>query len=103
MNEREMLLMAAKAAGIPQEFAGNDAFMDGVLEQWNPLHDDGDALRLAVRLRLGISLPIHESIQADVISFIDSSVSIREQGCDPFAAARLAITRAAAQIGKSMP
>jgi hypothetical protein len=63
MTDREYLLLAAKAAGI--EFAWNDGqcgypavagtLFDGVqwLISWNPLADDGDALRLAVKLCMG--------------------------------------------------
>lgn len=59
MNDRELLEAAAKAAGIQMEF--NDMGTPGYWgkwrnlpqwEQWNPLTDDGDALRLAVKLRL---------------------------------------------------
>lgn len=102
MNERELLEMAAKAAGmIPQEFAGNDAFMDGVLERWNPLQDDGDALRLAVSLNIHIS-PKSEYVEA---RYFDGAAwnCFREDREASDAATRLAITRAAAQIGKAMP
>jgi len=113
MNDRELLEMAAKAAGM-HHHAWCDAWkcmaidrgvIDGFDREscWNPLQDDGDALRLAVKLRLGISLPVHKTIQADVVSFIDSSVSVREGGENPYACARRAIVRAASEIGKSMP
>jgi len=83
MTDRELLELAARAAGlIPNEFAGNSHFMDGVLEMWCPLTDDGDALRLAVDLRL---------------------IKNSHQWLDEFAghaATRRAIVRAAAEIGK---
>lgn len=115
MTDRELLELAAKAAGL-KVFWGHPSscsydwqklyFDHGVFDrrcpEWNPLTDDGDALRLAVNLRLGISLPVHRTIQADVISFIDSSVSIRETGADPYAATRRAIVRAAAEVGKGI-
>lgn len=104
MNEREMLEMAAKAAGmIPQEFAGNDAFMDGVLERWNPLAEDGDALRLAVAVGVN-AIQCHCSVDAmHFDSCIVETEMFTDHGNDKVAATRRAITRAAAQIGKAMP
>jgi hypothetical protein len=59
MTDRELLEAAAKAAGIglaPHPFLhrrGEGALTtDGAV--WNPLTDDGDALRLAVKLRIDI-------------------------------------------------
>lgn len=114
MNEREMLELAAKAAGmIPKEFAGNDAFMDGVLERWNSLQDDGDALRLAVKLRLVVhvwddgetvsvakTLPDGEDPPTTDAAWFAEFAYEGERSIEE--ATRLAITRAAAQIGKSM-
>lgn len=62
MNDRELLEMAAKAAGY--EWRGISSTGKPMLQhpptgeqfyaptEWNPLADDGDALRLAVKLRL---------------------------------------------------
>jgi hypothetical protein len=112
MTDRELLELAAKAAGMN---AGEATWhpragfvwvkrVDGtrVENRWNPLTDDGDALRLAVKLRLGISLPVHQTIRADVIAFTNSAVNAREEGNDPYAATRRAIVRAAAEIGRGM-
>ena len=51
MTDRELLELAAKSAGITwdERFC---CFYDGRLRPWNPLTDDGDALRLAVKLKL---------------------------------------------------
>ena len=62
---------------------------------WNPLTDDGDAFRLAVRL----SLPVHSG---QVYSGVEGFPPEKNNG-DPFAATRRAIVRAAAEIGKIMP
>jgi len=59
--DRELLELAAKAAGYDVHdwmpgagMAINDArFINGI-SRWNPLTDDGDALRLAVKLRMEI-------------------------------------------------
>lgn len=43
-TDRENLELAAKAAGmIPKEFVGNRHFMDGLLERWNPRHNNNDS------------------------------------------------------------
>jgi hypothetical protein len=109
MTDRELLELAAKAGGAtwiddswPQDLPGLMLDFGNGTTQWNPLDDDGDALRLAVKLRMGISLPIHKTIKADVVVFTDSSVNVREEGDDPYAATRRAIVRAAAEIGRNM-
>ena len=103
ITDRELLELAAKAAGY--SFDGTtlrNTSTDFEYNGWNPLDDDGDALRLAVKLRMGISLPIHKTIKADVVVFTDSSVNVREEGDDPLTATRRAIVRAAAEIGRNM-
>ena len=61
---------------------------------WNPLTDDGDALRLAVKLQLLIDLDDSSCYVAG------EEPSLREQyGSDPYAATRRAIVRAAAAMG----
>ena len=107
MTDRELLELAAKAAGIVADYFEEDGddsegMWGSGYEAWNPLTDDGDALRLAVKLNLAISIPVHKTIRADVICFLDSSVNIREENGDPLAATRRAIVRAAAEIGKQM-
>lgn len=67
---------------------------------WNPLTDDGDALRLAVRLRMDVFF------QSDHDGFFTSvegrCFAYEHHGSDPYAATRLAIVRAAAAIGEAM-
>ena len=49
MNDRELLALAAKASGeLTPSWYGNDAYFEGVLSRWNPLEDDGDALRARI-------------------------------------------------------
>ena len=62
MSDRELLELAAKAAGI--ECKGSEMhpkfgfyLKSGLM--WNPLTDDGDALRLAVKLNLQISYDVN--------------------------------------------
>lgn len=102
MTDRELLELAAKAAGY-NSHASQCALPGLLLEDqtlWNPLGDDGDALRLAVKLELKIS---HRTVDVDV-SRGNASASVyvptysgREE------ATRRAITRAAAEIGRAMP
>ena len=113
MTDRELLELAAKAACIQIDrwhgdggyyWTGRDADdkdrNPGLWIRWNPLRDDGDALRLAVALNMGISIPVFNKHQADVISFRHPLVNAIEEGNDPYAATRRAIVRAAAKIGK---
>lgn len=90
MSDREMLELAAKAAGI--ESGGGLFWCPATGNAWNPIADDGDALRLAVKL--------HFPVEA-MIAF----VAEREPDWhkDPLAATRRAIVRAAAEIGRQMP
>jgi hypothetical protein len=105
--DRELLELAAKAAGIESLWwtkDGNKLFQRNGGEQkpWNPIEDDGDALRLAVKLQIIVgrydnyvnAAPLHDGAKEIVIW------SHNEK--DPYAATRRAITRAAAEIGRSM-
>jgi hypothetical protein len=106
MTDKELLELAAKAAGIEYDFCRPELggcqirkpFVSGF---WNPLTDDGDALRLAVKLGLGISIPLANK-RTDVVTFSGPITSVIEAHGDPYAATRRAITRAAAEIGKAM-
>lgn len=126
MTDRELLELAAKATGdsvvwggtwnvggelidctdIPYLGSGqpdeNDVY-------WDPLTDDGDALRLAVKLDI-------ELYQADDDGpcvyagywgkperrDVTRIFAIEPLGADPYAATRRAIVRAAAEIGRNM-
>ena len=56
MTDRELLELAAKAAGLEGEWkttvGGWPCLILPGHHAWQPLHDDGDALRLAVQLEL---------------------------------------------------
>ena len=105
MTDRELLEMAAKAAGIAVRWNENppstvqiDDFGDA--GWWNPLTDDGDALRLAVKLRLEFEW-WKTGISANHAS--TPIMPIEHVGDDAYAATRRAIVRAAAEIGKAKP
>lgn len=112
-TDRELLELAAKAAGIAlRGVCDTHALIDGTATQlglWNPLTDDGDALRLAVKLRLSIDYAPHdvgpyvrawrpgvEMLYAPVSELEDFHAA----DGDPYAATRRAIVRAAAAIGR---
>ena len=105
-TDRKLLEMAAKAAGIPVEWDG-DGFVRPVpfkgftnYEPWNPLADDGDALRLAVKLPLEI---VNDRFVVISRTGMPRNIGVIESlSNDPYAATRRAIVRAAAEIGKAM-
>jgi hypothetical protein len=109
MSDRELLELAAKAAGM--EYPNGQTYCEtlgvwGMLEKrpyhwWNPLTDDGDALRLAVKL--GLSLK-HYYYEGDYFIKVPvNNVAMTEPlAADPYTATRRAIVRAAAEIGKGM-
>ena len=110
MTDLELLEMAAKAAGYEVDcgFAdcpliyGQDAGPDGPRD-WNPLTDDGDALRLAVKCAIDIS-PDYDGTYAEAV--IDGEpmwASGFASNGDLYAATRRAIVRVAAEIGRAMP
>lgn len=107
MNDRGLLELAAKAAGITSDsrtLEGGYWIPEGseLQRPWNPLTDDGDALRLAVKIGISISIPLPNK-RADLVCFSDSSISAIEAHGDPYAATRRAIVLAAAEIGRATP
>ena len=114
MNDKELLAYAAKAAGI-------DWFDEPAAKQgrglhlksgrfWNPLTDDGDALRLAVKLHLQIECMVGQTAartfnnrHAGCVDHADTQkYPKRDFNPCPYAATRRAIVRAAAEIGRSV-
>ena len=103
MTDRELLELAAKAAGYARfETPDNAYFPNGRNEIWNPLTDDGDALRLAVKLCLSMDLFSNEILVGYTPNCNDCDQVVEEIDSDPYAATRRAIVRAAAEIGKGM-
>jgi hypothetical protein len=108
-HDRELLELAAKAMGVEETYPLTDGLYVGSsydeIVLWNPLTDDGDALRLAVKLNLRV-MPQEKCVYVEsnpdsVLGF--ASVSEMEMnGDDPYAATRRSIVRAAAEIGRSM-
>jgi hypothetical protein len=112
MTDRELLEAAAKAAGIEfnPEFSA-DAGLAMVCTDnktgaqtgrwWNPLTDDGDALRLAVKLQMEVDC-FYKLTDCSMALANDAVRSAKEwhKDSDTYAATRRAIVRAAAEIGR---
>ena len=101
MTDRELLELAAKAAQImvnPWHEKYGLLLSDFDFEPWNPLTDDGDALRLAVKL--GVDIYVDEG--KSEVWVTESNHPIEHFDNDHQAATRRAIVRAAAEIGKEM-
>ena len=101
MNDRELLELAAKAAGIPlkPDFVDRFDYYMAVPLMWSPLTDDGDALRLAVKLRLQVTISEGDAMTTCYAEPMTSGESVDFMD-DPDAATRRAIVRAAAEIGR---
>ena len=98
-TDKELLMMAAKASGLSllHPDKDGDEYLLSYGKAWNPLTDDGDALRLAVKLSLYIFID-DKKVHVDGP---DLTVLERFKDC-PYAATRRAITRAAAAIGEKL-
>jgi hypothetical protein len=107
MNDRELLELAAKAAGYEAwDWLGKDGLLNvydanGRHDCWNPLTDDGDAFRLAVKLKLIVDIG-HDYADAKDPEHTPEQIVAMEYFGDPDAATRRAIVRVAAEIGREM-
>ena len=100
-SDRELLIAAANAAGIRHHGTTGDAGLWIAADSphwWNPLTDDGDALRLAVKLKLNI-MQGDFSVGVNDESGIDEADLVRNEG-ERLAVLRRAIVRAAAEMAK---
>ncbi len=104
MTDKELLELAAKAAGIENLQWESDGTIQNRMNRptipydchgllsatdWNPLTDDGDALRLAVKLGI-----------LDMHKILDDLIRKEQRRNDRPTATRRAIVRAAAEIGQ---
>lgn len=103
-ENRDLLERAAKAAGIAGEYESwtGQGFAEGIRQvlnggkchkPWNPLTDDGDALRLAADLQMDVFVRA-EWVEAVAPMGVTQKMFYGAEG--PRFAARRAITRAAA-------
>ncbi|MBU9563681.1 MULTISPECIES: hypothetical protein [Burkholderia] len=111
MSDRELLELAAKAAGMdylvwtsgpspivpaPQRIGGRMA--------WNPIHNDGDAFRLAAQLNLDIRFSWYDDTTAVFVggTWDDAPEAVHALfERDVLASTRRAIVLAAAEIAKA--
>ena len=109
MTDRELLELAAKAAGYDYECTSHTGRPEndqhqirdwfGMLVDWNPLEDDGDALRLAVKLRFGVFIDGYVAVaRTEIARNIGAQEPLSQ---DDYAATRRAIVRAAAELGET--
>lgn len=107
MTDRELLEFAAKAIGRKLEQFLDKRYIirdvDGQPVYWNPLTDDGNALRLAVKLRISVEPWLCGDSAFARAAVGEVLIDELHYGDDPYAATRRAIVCAAAEIGKDMP
>lgn len=97
MTDRELLEAAAMAAGVTGGVWWDDT-CDGWPDpstHWNPLADDGDALRLAVKLGMSI---VYADGQIEILFEGRSGFAFNIEGDNISFATRRAIVRAAAAM-----
>ncbi len=108
MTDRELLEAAAKAsyAELPVDYLYSldkgiwCGFCDRPYIWWNPISNNGDALWLAVKLKITVSM---EDKDICAWRYIGPDFYCAEPiGDDAYAATRRAIVRVAAEIGKEM-
>ena len=115
-TDRELLERAAKAHGFIDDQTSNDEDSHGLRRNgqgifyvvhkrgwhnWNPLHEDGDALRLAVKLglRVDIGWDKYTVVDWEARNDDDEPGDVEQNfDGDPYAATRRAIVRAAAAM-----
>lgn len=116
MNDRELLEMSAKACGIEIATwsncqAGGFQTQEGARGKfWNPLVDDGDAMRLSSRLYLDVcfyrgfeEVIVQGERTKDTPNSLGEILEVREPfGIYIASATRRAIVRASAEIGRNM-
>ena len=106
MTDIELLTAAAKAAGIDvkphpnRKLSTTLHFVSGG-KNWNPLIDDGDALRLAIAIRTHIIID-NSIIYVSADRSKSKNTSRQKVYDDINTATRRAIVRAAAEIGKTI-
>lgn len=122
MTDRELLELAAKAAGIKcrwwkvKQWKERDSphgkckycigsksiFGTHHSKEWNPLSDDGDALRLSVKAQIEYAYGTVNDQIVCVMNFVTDTTYVEDCGGDVCATVRRAIVLAAAEIGRAM-
>ena len=117
MTDRELLELAAKAAGVGGSYFHSDNPIHCGIYQargeyyWNPLVSDSEALRLAVKLAINVQFEAtldeseegwHPTVHCGTYGLDGPEWSEEPLGIDETAATRRAIVRCAAEVGRSM-
>ena len=112
-TDRELLELAAKAAGIEYEWhhgCGDALHLtapDAPAIYWNPLQDDGDAFQLFCALpwtaleTSDVGVTVRERGEAAARVYFMCTEWLHDHGGDIAAATRRAITRAAAEVQRA--
>lgn len=109
-EDSELILMAAKAVGLKIQYSNNvggfsigEPYSIGERE-WNPLHDNSDALCLALKLGLCIQpIPECDTVQVyQMHSFTGEPFNVHTAANGDIEL-RIIIVQAAAEIGRAMP
>jgi hypothetical protein len=108
VNDRELLELAAKAAGFDSmDWLGGDDWLNvyygkGKHSCWNPLTDDGDCARLEVACELQVDIGdvgVISELRGDAIECFER---YSDHGDDRNKTRRRASVRAAAEIGAAL-
>jgi hypothetical protein len=109
MTDRELLELAAKAVGLLIRWSEMKACIQryrlpesvgyGRWVMWNPLTDDCDAFRLAGKLELDVMYRVVGGKRVEVLAAGGPLIQEFYEG-EPYAAARRAIVRAAAEVAR---
>jgi|SRR6185312_12620822 len=107
-TDYRLLELAAKAAGADWLAEEDGRFeilseIGGVSGYWNPLNDDGDALRLAVALDMSVDIDAHEESTYVYAGDIPRIYAMEMWHGSKQDATRLSIVRLAAEIGRMKP
>lgn len=110
MSDRELLELAAKAAGVNLAWRAltnmpgaaeypRSVDVHGIKSLWNPLTDDGDAFRLALKLRIQIE---YVDEMDSVMCSLPGSMGATSVAAIGDVELRYAIVQAAAQLGATL-
>lgn len=96
MDDEELTELAAKAAGVTIKY--NSIGTQDARCPWKPLEDDGEALRLAVKLMMSVEISEHEETTYAYAGKVPRVYACEMWRDDKDSATRRSIVRAAAAL-----